>query len=149
MAQLCEWKKKERVEVVLNIFIFFLRNKDGNLVSNLLTLTMFGAVILKPCVGRMHNHTIVRLFVAQFYWTSSLYFPSGQQTLMNQNPILNSISCRVKWKTDLCRLVEHHLCWQSEDDLRWAGIIQQTSMKYNMPLMDICCGSVASKCQRI
>lgn len=40
-------------------------------------------------------------------------------------------SCRVKWKNDLCRFVEH----QSEDDLCGAGIAQHIFMKCNTPLM--------------
>lgn len=76
----------------------------------------------------------------------SLSFPSEKQVLINQNPILNSISCKVKQETDLCSLVERHLRWLSWDDLCHAGRMQQTSMKWNTPLMDIRCGSLTPKC---
>lgn len=58
------------------------------------------------------------------------------------------VSCRAKWKADLCSLVKHHLCWHGRADLCRARGIQRTCMKHNTPLMDICCGSLTPKCQR-
>lgn len=58
------------------------------------------------------------------------------------------VSCRAKWKADLCSSVEHHLCWHGRADLCRAGGIRRTCMKHNTPLMDICCGSLTPKCHR-
>lgn len=78
-----------------------------------------------------------------------LCFPSWEQPLTKRTLFFRRcISCRAKWKADLCSLVKHHLCWHGRADLRRAGGIQQTCMKHNTPLMDICCGSLTPKCQR-
>lgn len=36
------------------------------------------------------------------------------------------VSCRAKWKADLCSLVKHHLCWHGRADLCRARGIQRT-----------------------
>lgn len=74
-------------------------------------------------------------------------FHHGKPPLINRKPFFKHLSCKVKWKADLCSSVKHHLCWHGCADLCWAGRIQQTRMKRNTPLMDICRGSLTPKCQ--
>lgn len=73
---------------------------------------------------------------------------NGSSHLSTVNHFLNRVF-HAEWngKADLCSLVKHHLCWHGWRDLCWAGRIEQTCMKHNTPLMDICRGSLTSKCQ--
>lgn len=105
------------------------------------------------CTGRalIHHRGNVRLWPCgccsrkrKYY----LYFHHGKQPLINRKPLFKQhLSCRVKWKADLCSLVKHHLCWHGWGGLCWAGRIQRTCMKHGTPLTDICCGSLTPKCQ--